>query len=233
MKPALLPAALAVAALTLAVPATASRHGDEPQDTERVDRTVPLPAGGRVVLKTFSGSVKITGAPGSNVVVHATRRASRERLDHIKLDVQASGSDVVIDANKRDADWDEHNNNVVETDFEIEVPRDASLDVNSFSSDVHVSGVTGREKVKAFSGDLEIEGARGPLEAETFSGGINVMLEGGASGSVDFDTFSGNLRTSLPLTLESTSKRRVRGQLGGGGTTEFRFKTFSGDVRVR
>ena len=228
MKRALIPALVAVAALSLTASAAALA-----QETERVDRTVPLPSGGRLVLKTFSGTVKITGTGGGNVVVHATRRASRDRLDHIKLDIQASGSEVVIDANKRDAEWEDHNNNVVETDFDIEVPAGAELDVNSFSSDVHVTGVGGREKLKAFSGDLEIDGARGPLEAETFSGKISVTLESGANGSVDFDTFSGNLRTSVPLTIETTSRRHVKGTINGGSSADFRFKTFSGDVRIR
>lgn len=226
MKKALFSAALAVAAsLAIAAPAAA-------QETERVDKTVPIQPGGRVVLKTFSGSVNITAGGGGQVVVHAVRRGSRDRLDHVKLDVEARGNEVYIDANKRDPDWEDHNNNVVETAFEIEVPRDAELDVNSFSSDVHVIGVGGREKVKAFSGDLDIEGARGPLEAETFSGRINVTLDPAAGGRVDFDTFSGNLRASVPLTLESTSKRSVRGQIGTG-SSDFRFKTFSGDVRLR
>ena len=233
MNRAVIPALLAVATLSITAPAPVIARGLEAQETERIDRTVPFPSGGRLVLKTFSGTVKITGTTGNNVVVHATRRASRERLDHIKLDIQTGGSEVVIDANKRDAGWEDHNNNVVETDFDIEVPNGAELDVNSFSGDVHVTGVGGREKLKAFSGDLEVEGARGPLEAETFSGKINVALESGANGSVDFDTFSGNLRTSVPLTIETTSRRHVRGKVNGGSSADFRFKTFSGDVRIR
>ena len=226
MRQALIPAAFAIAAsLAVAAPAAA-------QQTETVDRTVPVSPTGRVVLKTFSGTVKITGSARSDVVVHAVRHAPADRLAHIKLDVQSHGSEVVIDANKRDADWEEHNNNVVETDFDIQVPRGVSVDVHSFSADVHVIGVDGEQSLKSFSGDIELEGARGPLTAETFSGKIDIAFDAGVSGDLDFDTFSGNLRTSLQLTLESTSKRRVKAKLGGGGP-ELRLKTFSGDVRLK
>ena len=229
MKTALFPAALAVvASLAIAAPAAARQA----QETERVDRTVPLQPGGRVVLKTFSGTVKITGTARTDVAIHAVRRASRDRLDHIKLDIQSRGNEVVIDANKRDADWEEHNNNVVATDFDIEVPSGASIDVNSFSAGVQVTGVDGDQRLKAFSGDLTVDGARGPFVAETFSGKIEVGLDAGINGDLDFDTFSGNLRTTLPLTLESTSKRHVKAKLGAGGS-ELKLKTFSGDVRLK
>jgi DUF4097 and DUF4098 domain-containing protein YvlB len=227
MRKALIPTVFAIAAsLAIVIPVAAA------QETETVDRTVPVSPNGRVVLKTFSGSVTITGSARSDVVIHAVRRAPADRLAHIKLDVQSSGSEVVIDANKRDANWEEHNNNVVETDFEIQVPRGVSLDVNSFSAGVHVTGVDGEQRLKSFSGDLELQGARGPLTAETFSGKIDVGFDAGVNGDLDFDTFSGNLRTSLPLTLESTSKRHVKAKLGGGGS-ELKLKTFSGDVRLK
>ena len=68
-------------ALVLAAPAAAQR------DTETIDRTVPMPAGGTLRLKTFSARVKITGGSGDQVVVHAVPRATPERLAEIKLEI--------------------------------------------------------------------------------------------------------------------------------------------------
>ena len=48
---------------------------DGPRETETVDRTLTMPAGGTLRLKTFSGRVKITGGSGDQLVVHAIRRA--------------------------------------------------------------------------------------------------------------------------------------------------------------
>src|SRR5512139_1584635 len=102
--------------MALAMPARAQQR-----ETERVDRTVAFAAGGNITLKNFSGSVRITGTDRSEVVLHAVRRAPRERLDRIKLDVQTSGTRLTIDANKRQDDswWSHRGNNVVETEFEI------------------------------------------------------------------------------------------------------------------
>jgi Putative adhesin len=218
-----------LSAMALAGPAVASAQ----TETERIDRTVPIRAGGQLRLKNFSGRVTITGSTRADVVVHAVRRASRDRLDHIKLQIVETGSGVSIDANKKDSGWTERDNNVVDTEFEIQVPVDVALDVEVFSSGVIVKDVRGRQRLHTFSGRIDVGGAEGAIDAETFSGDIAVGMAQGTSASVDFDSFSGSLKSDVPMALRSSSgRRRVRADIGSGGT-DYHFKTFSGDVRIR
>jgi hypothetical protein len=223
-----IPAIAVLSALTLATPAAAS----DQTETERVDRTVAIRPGGQLRLKNFSGKVIITGSNRPDIAVHALRRASRDRLDHIKLEIIETGSGVSIEANKRDEDWHERDNNVVDTELEIQVPGDISLDVEVFSSNVVVKDVRGRQRLHTFSGEVDVTGADAALDAETFSGDIGVQLLQGASASVDFDSFSGSLKTDVSMSYRSGSRRHVRGDIGSGGT-DYHFKTFSGDVRIR
>jgi hypothetical protein len=227
MKFAHIPAIAVLSALTLAAPVAA-----EQTETERVDRTVSIRAGGQLRLKNFSGKVTITGSNRGDMVVHAVRRASRDRLDHIKLEIVETGSGVSIEANKKDSDWRDRNNNVVDTEFEIQVPADVALDVEVFSSDVFVKDVRGRQRLHTFSGEIDVTGAEGAIDAETFSGDIGVKMAQGASASVDFDSFSGELRSDVAMTTRTAGRRRVRADIGAGGT-DYHFKTFSGDVRIR
>lgn len=219
-------AALLVAATVTASPAA--------RETEQFDRTIAFRSGGTLSLKNFSGHVRITGTDGTDVVIHATRRAPRERLDHIKIDVQQDASEIRIEANKKDDQWRDRNNNVVETDFEIQVPRQTELDVHVFSSDVNVTGVSGRQNLHTFSGRVDVTGATGPLEAETFSGDVRVTLASAVNGEVDFDSFSGRLSSDQPIVIHTGGRHsRVRGTMGSGGDVQFRFKTFSGDVTLK
>ncbi|MEZ5316173.1 MAG: DUF4097 family beta strand repeat-containing protein [Vicinamibacterales bacterium] len=243
---------VAAAAALLLLPAVATAQGRE---TETVDRTVPFPSNGTLELKNFSGRVRITGTSGNEVVIHAVRRARREQLDRIKLTIDTSGSVVHINANDRQERPRNDRDNVVETEFEIRLPASARLDVNAFSSDVTVTGVTGRQVLQTFSGEITVEGASGPLDVETFSGGLDVDLRGAgaapeidaetfsgdirlrladnASGRVDFDSFSGSFESELPITLRSSSRRRVSGALPGGeGGRTVKVHTFSGSVRI-
>src|SRR5204862_2821112 len=78
-----------VGALAVASPSAAVG-----QETERIDRTASMRAGGELRVKNFSGKVTITGSRRGDVAIHAIRRASRERLDNIKLEVTETGSGV-------------------------------------------------------------------------------------------------------------------------------------------
>jgi DUF4097 and DUF4098 domain-containing protein YvlB len=246
--------AVAVAAVTT-LSAPAARAADE---TEHISRTVALETGGTVRLKSFSGRVTITAADRRDVAIEAVRRGPRDRLDAIKLDIHTEGSNVVVEANHRERSWYEFSgrNNVVETDFDIQVPRHANLDISVFSAPVTVSGVEGAQKIHSFSARLETTGAAGSIEAHSFSGAIairephwqpeqridvntfsgNVELEVPASAQADvvFNSFSGHLNSDLPLTFNSSSRRSVRATLGtrGSGAGELRVKTFSGSLKI-
>ncbi|HJU42848.1 MAG TPA: DUF4097 family beta strand repeat-containing protein [Vicinamibacterales bacterium] len=220
--------------LVMSVPAAAQRDDRGPRETETIDRTVPLPGNGTVRLKTFSGRVRITGTSGDQVVIHAVRRATRDRLEDIKLEISQTGSTVEIDANHRVVE--RRNDNVVETDFDIQVPARARLDIKTFSAPVTVIGVNGSQNIDGFSSDITIEsnefGEGNDIDVNTFSGDVRLRLPSSARGSIDFNTFSGRFESDLPVTLSNSSRRNFRGQLNGGGAGDFRLKTFSGDVRI-
>jgi DUF4097 and DUF4098 domain-containing protein YvlB len=245
--------ALAFAVCALATTVAVSARADE---TEHVSRTLKLEPGGTLRLKNFSGRVTITASDASEVVVDAVRRATRDRLDRIKLDIHSDGADVVVDANRHDRSWFDFTgrNNVVETDFDIKVPRRTHLDVSVFSSPVTVEGVAGSHKIHSFSSRLSLNDVAGSIKVHTFSGSVVIREKAWApnqaidvntfSGNVElhvpenaradvtFKSFSGRLDSDMPLTLHSSSRRRVRAELGGGGTGTLTFKTFSGSVRI-
>lgn len=224
--------------LALAAPVAAQRDNDRdrgPRDTETVDRTLTMPAGGTLRLKTFSGRVKITGGSGDQLVVHAIRRATRDRLDDIKLEITQSGNTIEVDANHRLVE--RRNDNVVETDFEIQVPSKTKLDIKTFSAPVTVIGVSASQNIDGFSSEVIIEsnefGEGNDIDINTFSGDVRLRLPATAKGTIDFNSFSGHFESDLPVTLNSSSRRNFRGALNGGGSGDFRLKTFSGDVSIR
>jgi DUF4097 and DUF4098 domain-containing protein YvlB len=247
MKRARLTGFTVLLALLMAAPAMAQQ-----QETETFDRTLSLTPGGTVRLKTFSGRVTIRGTGGTQVVIHAVRRATAERLRDIKLDVRQDGNTIEIDANHQLVE--RRNNNVVETDFDIQVPQQTTLDLRTFSAPVSVTGVQGDLTVDGFSSEIRLTDVGGPmrvktfsgavsveargwndddLNVNTFSGGVTLRLPDSARGSINFDTFSGSFNSDLPVMLTSSSRRNFRGSLNGGGNADFRLKTFSGDVTIR
>lgn len=233
----LLIASGAVAFAMLLLPASARAQ----RQTETVDRTLPFPSGGTLKLNNFSGDVRITVGTGRNFVMKAVRRGDADRLKEILLTVESSGSTIIVESNKRDRDTerrrsDEGRNNVINTDFEIQVPADARLDINTFSSDVVVGGVEGAQRIETFSGDIEIDataqGTSPELDVETFSGTMRVRLSDKARGEVEFDSFSGSFDADYPVSLRSSGRRNIRATLPGGPGRPLRFKSFSGELRL-
>ena len=223
----------AAIALTLTLP-TLSQAAQK--ETETIDRTFTVGTNGRLELKNFSGDIRVTGTSGSEVVIHAVRRATRERLDNIKLDIQHSGSTVRIEANRREPNWKEKNDNVVDTEFEIRVPFGTQLDVTSFSGRIEVKGVSGRIEAQTFSGNIELDvtGAKQlqAMDVETFSGDIRARVPAEASGRVEFSSFSGDVDSDLPISMTTNRRRKVSGEIGSGSGPTLKFHTFSGDLRI-
>ena len=246
-------AALVVAAIAIALAGLTSQAAFD--ETEHVTRTLSLEPGGALRLKSFSGQVLITASDRAEVTVDALRHASRSVLDQIALDIHKDGNTVNIDANRRvsRSRW-RHHEDVVETDFDIKVPRHTDLDVTVFSAPVSVRGVEGSYTVHTFSSRVVLDDVAGPIRAhsfngpveirarswsddqsidvDTFSGNIDLRLPAAARGSVSFNSFSGHLDSGLPLVLRSSSRRHLQAELGGGGDGTLRFKTFSGNVRI-
>jgi DUF4097 and DUF4098 domain-containing protein YvlB len=250
---------LAVVTLTtLFAPAAAMAQ----RQTETVDRTLPFPSGGTLELDNFSGDIRITAGTGRNFVMKAVRRGRAERLKEVPLTVETSGSRIIVDANHRDnsrnnrrsRDDEDGNNNVVETTFEIQVPANAALKIEGFSSDITVTGIEGVMDLQTFSGNITTTGSRSAvtvetfsgrididatghgatpdLDLETFSGSMYVRLADNAKGEIDFNTFSGDLDAAFPVTLKSSGRRHIRAELPGGAGRRLTFESFSGSLRV-
>ena len=70
------------------------------------------------------------------------------------------------------------NDNVVETDFDIQVPARTRLDVNSFSAPVEVTNVQGPHRLKTFSGGIQLAADawndQDGIDADSFSGDVRL-----------------------------------------------------------
>ncbi len=241
---------VAFAFVALAVPQARA------EETEHVSRVIKAEPGGALRVRNFSGRVTITATDGTDVVIDAVRRGTRDDLSATSLDIRTEGSTVVVETNKKEHSW-WGRDHVAETDLDVKVPRRTSLDVSVFSSPVDVQGVQGRCKVHTFSARVRVDGASGPIDAHTFSGSVEISAgswEGNpaikvdtfsgnvelhvpdsARGHVEFKSFSGHLNSERPLILRESSRRSLSAELGEGGSGasgDLQLKTFSGNVHI-
>lgn len=116
---------------------------------------------------------------------------------------------------------------------ELEVPRDARLEVGGASGDVTIRDVTGSVAVRTASGDISIRGGGGDLHVEAASGNLRAVTS--APVAVTIRTISGDVEIDAPRT-ERTSITTVSGDVeiasafAPGG--DHVINTTSGDVEL-
>jgi DUF4097 and DUF4098 domain-containing protein YvlB len=206
-----------------------------------IDRRVAAKADGTVRIENLAGSVKITGAEGSEVVVTGELGDGVEELR-----VESQGGDVVIEVV-----YPRNAQDVEETDLVIQLPKRSRLDVETVSAKIEVRGVSGGQTLESVSGAIDVDAAGvKELEAKTVSGAIRVRDANGelealsVSGAIRFDDCGGTLDAEttsggMVVTGGSYTKAEVTTLSGGiqlstdlAGKGEYKVESFSGAVSV-
>ena len=136
------------------------------------------------------------------------RHAPQAQLDRIKLDIQSAGSNVVD--RRRESPRQllvgiHSGHNVVDTDFDIKVPRKTQLELDVFSTPVTVTGVDGPHNVHGFSSSIVLNDVTGSVRAHTFSGSVTIREKTWESDqNIDVDTFSGSIELHVPDNARGT-----------------------------
>ena len=116
---------------------------------------------------------------------------------------------------------------------ELEVPRDARLEISASSGDVSVRDVSGAVAIRTVSGDISLRGGGGDLHIEAASGNLRAVAE--APVSCTARTISGDVEIDAPR-MERTSITTVSGDVEIAGAFapggDHLVTTTSGDVEL-
>ena len=180
---------------------------DTARRTERESNTFQVTGAPRVRVETFDGAVNVHAWDKPEVMYTAVKRAADEReMQGIRIRAQAAGPEVTIraDFDKSHARvYSERGGTVVyssnaDAEFDVYVPRNATLVVSSGDGRLRVDGVSGELDLRTGDGPIDVTGAKGRLRAETGDGRIRVENFDGDAEARTGDgriTLDGNFRT--------------------------------------
>ena len=188
---------------------------------ENVDVTKASSANPTVEIDNLAGSVKITGWDQEEIRVTGVLGDDTEGLefsggrDSFSIEVEIPDS---YGRRRRDLD----------SDLEIWVPVGSSLDVETVSADIRVSGVNGNLELESVSGEVTVDGAPSSADIETVSGNIEVS---GSQTRVTAESVSGTIE--LAGVAERVDAATVSGsiEVRAGDIKQGRFEAVSGSVR--
>lgn len=189
----------------------------------------------------------------------ADRDAAAEALEEIRIEIERSPGRLDIETElPRSSDgvvaWLLGRQVDASVSYEIRLPRAARLEIVTVNGRVSSTGPDGEQRLRTTNGRIEVDAAGGNVDARTTNGSIEVTLVGalaGAdvelsttngsislhlpsdlSGRLEARTVNGRIRSDLPLTVEASSRRRLTGDLNGGGDSRIGLRTVNGGISI-
>ncbi len=202
------------------------------QIDKTLENTWKVPANKKVSLNLkFGTDIKVTAYNGNEVKLKSYLTASSEELlkaHRIKASEGSDLVDVVADYDFGDKDqrkdqcWNCNDWNpncfCLKVRYEVMVPADVALNLETIS------------------GDIEIRGLTGEIRAKSISGYVDVALKPSAKADLNFKSITGEIYTDfdgIKLDGKSTSySKRLSSSLNGGGP-RVALETISGDIYFR
>ncbi len=202
-----------------------------------------------------NGGIRVRGWDRGDVLVRSKIQASaatdadaRRLVSAVRIvTAGASIHPEGPDTSNREENWN--------VSFEINVPRNAMLTLNTNNGGISIDDFRGTAKFHAKNGGLTLNNVGGDLKGETTNGGVTVNVKGdhwdgsgldvetrnggirlnlpqGFSAELEAGTTHGNLSIDFPITVQGRIGRHLETTLGSGGP-KLRAITTNGGVSIR
>jgi DUF4097 and DUF4098 domain-containing protein YvlB len=155
----------------------------------RIEREFDLGPGGRFVLDTDSGSVRLSGTSGSTArVVITSRRDDFESRFDVEFEQRDGELEVHVEKkDKNSSGWSWKSNGLR---FEVWVPSDTEVDIDTAGGSIDLESIGRNARLDTSGGSITAHDVDGDVLADTSGGSIDVR---DVSGDVDADTSGGSI----------------------------------------
>lgn len=167
-----------------------------------------------------SGSVSVHAGSAGTTTVDVSS-SGRDEAANTRVDYRNGTLRVEV---PRHRDWGRS----PDIDITVELPAGSSIQVDTSSADVELTGTVGEVQVTTASGDVELDEATGSVRVQTASGEVEVDL---AQAGVSITTASGDIR--LDEAGGHTTVETASGDVGIDRVAgDLQVRAASGDIRV-
>jgi len=190
--------------------------GSQQTETERIEKSFPLNANGRVCVSNVNGSINVIAWDRNEVKLIAVKTAdTKEHLANVDIKIDAREDYISIESDygdnrdwKNDSDHRWKNNGNVSVDYELSVPRGAMLnEVETVNGSVSVADFNNLVKISAVNGTVKAMNLRGTAELSTVNGEVFADFDKLAPGSkIALETVNGRVNLTIPSDSSATVK---------------------------
>jgi DUF4097 and DUF4098 domain-containing protein YvlB len=200
---------------------------------ERSEKSFSVKPDGWLELRADFGSVEVRSWPQNEVKVEVrkwisgrSRRNAKELFEDYEIRYNQSDRGVSIVAEMRGRGFF-RNNDGLQVEFRISVPKQYNLDLNTSGGSIDVDDLAGEARVKTSGGSLTLGRIEGPVDANTSGGSIELrqakgkvlartsgggITLGDVDGEVDVETSGGSIQVD-------GAAGNLRAHTSGGGVS--------------
>ncbi len=117
------------------VPAAAAR--------KHMQKSFPVGPGAALNLETRSGSIRITGGPSPQVILHVTVEGREKDVENFEVTAEQSGERVDVRGTRLESEEWVWYSPVLSVSYTVTVPRDCNVRVHTSSGAIVIGGVQG------------------------------------------------------------------------------------------
>jgi len=196
------------------------------------EETFTIPENARIKVNTVAGDVQVIGwdNPGEVLVKSDTQG------EFVWPEIEMRGSTLYINEKHEEGIKNQSHGAV---HFEIYLPMETELKVNTVSGDIRCENMLADVKLNNVSGLIAcalVDGFRADASANTVSGTIEFILNGSADATVSANTLSGKIQSHPKMARREESDSFVSSQLKGEfgqGYGRIKANSVSGDITIR
>ena len=193
-----------------------------------IDQTRNVPAHARIEIGNVKGAVHVTAWDRNQVHVTGTLGKGAKPLE---IEQEGNTLRIQVKGPEHKSWFNWHSDSEMEpSTLNVQVPRGASLSVDTVSASSDVHGLSGGTiEANSVSGDVRIDADSPKVEVNTVSAGVKLS---GSMQRADVQTVSGDI--TAPQVGQASDLETVSGQihLSGGPFTNVSMNTVSGDIDV-
>jgi DUF4097 and DUF4098 domain-containing protein YvlB len=187
---------------------------------EEIDKTVKMPANGLVQVENLAGSIEFATWDRPEAQI---RGEAGDNVEEVEITATSNGVQIRVHNRKG-------SRHVDGTELYLRIPEAASIEADSVSADISVSGNRGESiLLNTVSGDIEIDASPQRMEVHSVSG--DVGFEGSAKRS-SVETVSGEIVLIGPAGEVSVSTVSGDVSLEAGEVARGKFESVSGDLML-
>lgn len=211
-----------------------------------VDFRISVPIKCDLIIQNNSGSIDISNHEGSVSIISNVNTRITIRENQGSVTIVSEAADIELSSIEGQIDISNTAGKMIGEflfgDVRVKQPK-GQITLKWVEGDIKVRSETGRIIIKQLRGAIDLTTRSATVEiqtelvshkgyfVETSSGRILFSVPFSASGLVDIETRSGEIKSEVPIIVNSMTKNKLSGKFGGGGA-RIVLTSSTGDVTV-